>query len=136
MTDTDDMCYNSSVSESDVDEGCSDMKEQLCWSCKKATGRCSWSRNFTPVEGWDADAVRLNVSKKYENVGSFFVKGCPEYEPESVCERCVNLPMGCDDAVSWRDKCPFATGGPLSLSICVRCNNKYERELIARKRVV
>lgn len=31
-------------------------REQLCWDCKNAVGRCPWSRNFTPVDGWDAEA--------------------------------------------------------------------------------
>lgn len=29
-------------------------KEQLCWTCQKAGGDCSWSSCFQPVEGWTA----------------------------------------------------------------------------------
>ena len=24
----------------------------LCWDCANAVGWCSWSKDFTPVEGW------------------------------------------------------------------------------------
>lgn len=30
-------------------------KEQLCWTCQKACGDCSWSSCFQPVEGWTAE---------------------------------------------------------------------------------
>lgn len=30
------------------------VKEQLCWTCQKACGECSWSSCFQPVEGWTA----------------------------------------------------------------------------------
>ena len=28
-------------------------KESLCWDCKNATGNCPWSRDFSPVNGWE-----------------------------------------------------------------------------------
>lgn len=52
-----------------------DKKEtgQMCWYCKNATGNCSWSRNLTPVDGWDAE-------KTYNVDGSSYrIKFCPEF---------------------------------------------------------
>lgn len=46
-------------------------KEQLCWHCEKATGGCSWSKSFTPVEGWTAKP----------SGNSYRIKACPEYVP-------------------------------------------------------
>ena len=34
----------------------------LCWSCQKATGGCSWSRVFTPVEGYTTEKAIINIS--------------------------------------------------------------------------
>lgn len=34
-------------------------KPTLCWSCAKACKKCSWSRNFEPVEGWEAEKTTL-----------------------------------------------------------------------------
>ena len=30
-------------------------KYNRCWTCKNAFGGCSWSREFLPVYGWDAE---------------------------------------------------------------------------------
>lgn len=51
-----------------------DGKHTICWDCKKCTGDCDWSSNFTPVEGWTA--IKDNVS------GSYTVVSCPEYEED------------------------------------------------------
>ena len=48
-------------------------KEQLCWSCQKACGGCSWSSCFQPVEGWKAEKVHR---KTYD---SYRIEKCPEY---------------------------------------------------------
>lgn len=60
----------------------------LCWDCEKACGRCSWSKNFTPVEGWNAiptkwlsSTTRAKRSIKKYYVDSFDVYECPEFEP-------------------------------------------------------
>lgn len=50
-----------------------DRKETLCWSCQNACGGCSWSKSFTPVEGWEAKPT------KHNRIDSFFVTKCPEY---------------------------------------------------------
>lgn len=57
----------------------------LCWNCEKACGRCSWSKNFTPVEGWKAVPTKIACGYKYGGVkphivDSFDVYECPEFE--------------------------------------------------------
>lgn len=54
----------------------------LCWECDKACGRCSWSKNFTPVEGWVAKPTKVRADKlsKHQYVESFDVYACPEFE--------------------------------------------------------
>ena len=39
--------------------------ETLCWKCGNALGGCSWSIDFTPVEGWDAKPTAHNSYKVY-----------------------------------------------------------------------
>lgn len=55
----------------------------LCWTCGKACGRCSWSKNFTPVEGWKAIPTKIHQRTwegKTYSTDSFDVYECPEYE--------------------------------------------------------
>ena len=59
-----------------------ETRNQLCWSCAKACGGCSWSRNFTPIHGWDATPYRrvyrdAAVGTRY--VDSYIIRRCPEY---------------------------------------------------------
>ena len=59
-----------------------ETRNQLCWSCGKACGGCSWSRNFTPIQGWDATPCRrvyndAAVGTRY--VDSYIIRKCPEY---------------------------------------------------------
>ena len=53
----------------------------LCWGCKNACGGCAWSRDFKPVEGWEADktTVKCDNGIVYR---SYHVKSCPEYNPD------------------------------------------------------
>ena len=65
----------------------------LCWSCDKATGGCSWSKQFKPVPGWDA--VRNDVLVQYGSGEhskrlydeSYVVKACPEFVPDKPRDR-------------------------------------------------
>lgn len=64
-------------------------RETLCWGCEKAQKKCSWSKNFEPVKGWDAKPTKVyireetlpsgKVKRYYED--SFCVRKCPEFEP-------------------------------------------------------
>ena len=58
-------------------------RDSLCWDCQRAASKpcdqCSWAKNFTPVEGWDATPTICD-QHAYGNYGSsFFVRSCPEY---------------------------------------------------------
>jgi hypothetical protein len=50
--------------------------DTLCWSCKYATGGCSWTLDFTPVEGWTATKTTLAS----DNNESYKVQECPHYQ--------------------------------------------------------
>ena len=56
-------------------DGVRRRRESLCFLCGNACGGCSWSRDFTPVEGWDAEPT---IGKSH-HTKSWFVKACPEY---------------------------------------------------------
>lgn len=48
---------------------------QLCNSCARAGGHCSWSNNLTPIKGWDAEPA-------FDTSGNFYtwqIKKCPLY---------------------------------------------------------
>jgi len=46
---------------------------ECCFNCKKAVcSGCSWSMNFTPVEGW--------IAKKSKKTDSYHIYFCPEFE--------------------------------------------------------
>ena len=53
-------------------------KEQPCCTCKKAVFGCSWSRNFKPVEGWEA--IPTIITHGDRQMGSYQILNCPEYE--------------------------------------------------------
>lgn len=53
--------------------------EQLCCTCKNCYGGCSWSRDFTPVDGWDA--IPTIIKQQWgKQIGSFAIRDCPLYE--------------------------------------------------------
>ena len=55
-------------------------KNQPCWECKNRFGGCSWSRDFTPVKGWNAEKT---YHKYRENtVESYKITNCPEYRKD------------------------------------------------------
>ena len=55
--------------------------DTICWECKKNGGMCSWSRSFTPVEGWIATPTVLQGGYGAKNpiINSFDVYSCPEF---------------------------------------------------------
>ena len=60
--------------------------QTLCWSCKNAVGRCSWSEvdeskknrpiKYEPVNGWVA------VKTERGDYNSYVVLSCPEFVPD------------------------------------------------------
>ena len=61
-------------------------KRTLCWSCKNAVGRCSWSEvdeskkdrpiKYEPVNGWVA------IKTERGDCNSYVVLSCPEFVPD------------------------------------------------------
>lgn len=56
------------------------MLYTLCWDCKMSTDMsCSWSSDFEPVPGWEAEPEKLKIgdgrSESYSD--SFNVTACP-----------------------------------------------------------
>lgn len=54
------------------------VKGQLCWNCENATGKCSWSACFIPVEGWTAKATKIKDGDG-EIVHSYRIMQCPQF---------------------------------------------------------
>lgn len=55
----------------------------ICWRCANNCGGCSWSKNFTPVEGWTAVPTELQArgtGEKNDTISSYDVYACPEFE--------------------------------------------------------
>lgn len=62
----------------------------LCWRCKKAVGRCSWTEldsskkvRFEPVPGWVAVKSLGILGRKSD---SYLVLSCPEFEVDERTE--------------------------------------------------
>lgn len=57
-------------------------KCQICWTCEKAGGLCSWSREFKPVPGWDAepDTMKPLNGNGRRVIETYKIYDCPEYE--------------------------------------------------------
>ena len=56
-------------------------KGTLCWYCKNAIGKCSWSQEGIPVKGWGAEPTII----KCDNgtiISSYCVKSCPLFIQE------------------------------------------------------
>lgn len=49
-------------------------KATLCWDCGNACGGCSWSKEFIPVEGWEARPVKQTCGNQ-----SYIVFECPQF---------------------------------------------------------
>ena len=53
----------------------------ICWDCANSTnGGCCWSREFIPVDGWEAipDRIKINANRAdYED--TWCVVKCPEF---------------------------------------------------------
>lgn len=55
-------------------------KEQLCWTCQRACGDCSWSQSLIPVEGWTATPSSIKTTGKEEP--TYHIELCPLYIPD------------------------------------------------------
>ena len=58
---------------------------QLCWTCKKACGLCSWSHHFEPIPGWTATPMRRNAGTSKGVpviIDTYRIMACPLYLPD------------------------------------------------------
>lgn len=57
----------------------------LCWSCKNACGKCSWSKKFKKVKGWVAEKtiIKGDPNGLEPEIKSYLVISCPKYKPDS-----------------------------------------------------
>lgn len=58
----------------------------LCWDCGNSCGGCAWSREFKPVDGWEAEPTKVKVADTNQYVrliDSFIVRSCPEFIRDS-----------------------------------------------------
>lgn len=66
-----------------VDFGSSEYTR--CWTCRKACGGCSWSRDGTPIEGWTAEKNVIPCNGEFAE--TYHIIKCPLYE----CDRRYGL---------------------------------------------
>lgn len=63
---------------------------QLCESCQKYAGGCSWTEvdpdtgrvRFIPVPGWDATQVYKGANGRSKGYWTYAIRKCPEYVRE------------------------------------------------------
>lgn len=53
-------------------------KEQLCWRCKNATGKCMWSAFGRPVCGWKVEPYIVK-SNKEKDIHTYSIISCPQF---------------------------------------------------------
>lgn len=54
--------------------------ESLCFKCGNCVDGCSWSRTFTPVDGWKAEPNYINS----DEAESYHVIECPQYKLDAT----------------------------------------------------
>lgn len=64
-------------------------KETLCWSCQNACGKCTWSKNFKKVKGWEAKktVIKGDPNGNEPDIKSYRIISCPLYIPDSISEK-------------------------------------------------
>lgn len=61
-----------------------EIRDTLCLHCTNACNRgCSWSDDFTPVDGWEAEYN--------EKLDSYYVISCPKFSEETEENKNRNL---------------------------------------------
>lgn len=58
------------------------VRKQICWYCKKCIGKCSWSKDYIPVPGWDAEEDCLNYPDggMHKKILTYKIFDCPLFE--------------------------------------------------------
>ena len=55
-------------------------KNQLCWTCQNACGRCVWSKYGLPVPGWTA--TKNNIPENGEYSATYHIYAWPRYKAD------------------------------------------------------
>ena len=76
-----------------------DKERTICWECEKTCGGCSWSREFKPVDGWEAVETTDCTGDK-----SFLVRKCPEFVRENREKRRDAQAMDTDGCMALIEK--------------------------------
>lgn len=60
------------------------MTTTLCWNCKNACGKCSWSKKFKKVKGWVAKKtiVKGDPNSLEPEIPSYLVISCPKFQED------------------------------------------------------
>lgn len=66
-----------------------ETSQTLCWECANATGGCSWSSEFIPVEGWKAVETKKNTL-----LSSYVVTECPKFKRDAIRNGLVRYKEG------------------------------------------
>jgi len=53
----------------------------LCWDCEKAIGKCPWSRELQPVEGWNA--IHTITNNGHVTTEGYLVLDCPLFKRDA-----------------------------------------------------
>ena len=82
-------------------------KDTLCWSCKNACGKCSWSKYFEPVEGWQAEPTKIKqlYNGFVHSIESFCIIKCPKYRKENgikITNRALARQLGISERTLYR----------------------------------
>ena len=64
--------------------------ETICWNCQRATGGCSWSQNFKPVDGWKVQKTSIRESG-VRNFESVKVLECPKFVEDENRQKILNF---------------------------------------------
>lgn len=99
---------------------------QICSVCAKAAGQCSWSKNFTPVFGWQAKKtlIRHIVNGKRDlDIESYKIDYCPEFLYDGMCYRCNHCPQEFRHDENYANRCNLFRNGNGGI-----CANWEQRE--------
>ena len=73
----------------------------ICFDCQNAVCKCEWSKDFTPVPGWEAELVYLNKNLTY------YVTKCPKHIPDVKREGTAGMLSPLDEREFLRDPVNF-----------------------------
>lgn len=76
----------------------------LCWTCKNAIGKCSWSNNFEPIENWEATPT--HVGNNINGYHSYKVIKCPSFEYDGEYLRCKHYSKDIKQPETFYQICP------------------------------